>query len=124
MRSVCDLSQWQHGSFERTNQTESSRGPCGLFIIIQETDAANSSVVVSIWGWREEDGGREGGRDAGMGGVREEGWMDGKLMYVGRKKYRLPSHHQSDLNMHNFMFNQFIKKTKTQTLIHTHLGPS
>ena len=52
----------------QTNQTESSEGPRGLFII-QEMDSTNSSV--SVWGGGE-------GRDARAGGVREQGWMDGK----------------------------------------------
>ncbi len=68
------LSQWQHGSFEGINQTESSRGSCDLFII-QETDATNSSVFVSISGMREEEE-EEEEKDRGMGGVKE-GRMDG-----------------------------------------------
>lgn len=111
MEFVCDLSQWQHRSLERTNQTESSRGPCGLFII-QENGCSKQ------FKWWCQHGGGERRRGAGTGGVREEGWMEGKLMYVGRKKNRLPSHHQSDLNMHSFMFNKFIcfqKNTNTHT---------
>ena len=51
---------------KRTNQTESSRGSCDLFII-QEMDATHSSV--SIWGWREEEE-EEEEEDGGM-----QGWV-------------------------------------------------
>lgn len=41
--------------------------------------------------------------------------MDGILMYVGRKKYRSPSRHQSDRNMSTTVLNQF-----TEINMHTH----
>lgn len=55
VKFVCDLSPWQHRSFERTNQTESSRGPCGLFIV-QEVVLSSSSVGVLTRGWMQGEG--------------------------------------------------------------------
>lgn len=56
---------------KRTNQTESSRGSCDLFII-QEMDATHSSRVNLGDGERRRRM-EDGGRDAGMGGVTEGG---------------------------------------------------
>lgn len=56
----------------------------------------------------------------GWAGLRREGWMEGKLMCVGRKKCRLQSHHQPDFNMRSIMSEQFILQTCTHTQMHTH----